>query len=205
MTTLNTLNNTVTLTQVQLSQVIEQLEQLLFCDLVMTYNNMAENNHYERIFENDECNLNNIFLTPYDAIRQTNHDGYNENDDYFVFNGYGHACSFSYQLVQDENCPIDIEEIAQWIVDNDSYSEYDIEVTTSDDMYNAILDNLEDASSLDDIVSVAEYLGLTVEDFDSNNESPADYENSIINDIMNHIHSDFELLSNAAEFMKLDV
>lgn len=145
---MTTLNNTTTLAQVQLSQVIEQLEQLLFCDLVMTYNDMAENNHYERIFENDEDNLNNIFLTPYDAIRQTNHDGYNENDDYFVFNGYGHACSFSYQLVQDENCPIDIEELAQWIVDNDLFNEYDIEVTTLDDMLASIEDNITDDSNM---------------------------------------------------------
>ena len=199
------MKNNTAIVKVQLQQVIEQLEQILFCDLVMTYNDFAEVNHYERIFDNDEDNLNNLFLTPYDAIMQTNHKDYNENDDYFVFNGYGHAVSFSYQLVQDDNCPIDIEEIAQWIVNNDLYNDYDIEVTTLDDMYNAILDNLEDTNSLDDIINVAEYLGLTVEEFDSNNESPADYENSVINDITNHIHSDFELLSIAVEFMKLDV
>lgn len=203
MTTLNTVT-TNTLAQVQISQVIEQLEQLLFCDLVMTYNDMANAFSYDRIYDNDECTLNELFSTPYDAIRQTNHDGYNDNDEYFTFNGYGNLVSFSYHPMATD-CPIDIEELAKWIVDNDLFNDYDIEVTTLDDMYNAILDNLEDANSLDDIIDVAEYLGLTVDEFDSNNESPADYESNIINDITNHIHSDFELLSNAAEFMKLDV
>ena len=143
-----TTSNTTTLAKVQLQQVIEQLEQILFCDLVMTYNDFAEVNHYERIFDNDEESLNNIFLTPYDAIMQTNHKDYNENDDYFVFNGYGHAVSFSYQLVQDDNCPIDIEELAQWIVDSDSYSDYDIEVTTLEDMLASIEDNINDADLL---------------------------------------------------------
>lgn len=146
MTTL--LNNTTTLAQAQLSQVIEQLEQLLFCDLVMTYNGFAEVNHYERIFDNDEESLNNIFLTPYDAIMQTNHKDYNENDDYFVFNGYGHAVSFSYQLVQDDNSPIDIEELSQWIVDNELFSEYSIEVTTLEDMLASIEDNITDDENM---------------------------------------------------------
>lgn len=201
MTTL--LNNTVTLAQVQLSQVISSISDMDNDTTISLYNDMADSNGYERIYDNDEYTLNELFMTPYDAIRQTNNKDYNDNDNYFTFNGYGHAISFDYRL--QDNSPIDIEELAQWIIDNDSYSEYDIEVTTLDDMYNAILDNLEDTSSLDDIVSIAEYLGLTVDEFDSNNESPADYESNIINDITNHIHSDFELLSIAAEFMKLDV
>lgn len=155
-------SNINTLAQVQLSQVIEQLEQLLFCDLVMTYNDFAEVNHYERIFDNDEENLNNIFLTPYDAIMQTNHKDYNENDDYFVVNGYGHACSFSYQLVQDDNCPIDIEELAQWIVDNDLFNDYDIEVTTLDDMLASIEDNITDNKYL--LSKLADYLGQSLND-----------------------------------------
>ena len=155
---MTTVNNT-TLAAIQLSQVIEQLEQLLFCDLVMTYNDYAEVNHYERIFDNDEDNLNNIFLTPYDVIMQTNHKDYNENDDYFVFNGYGHAVSFSYQLVQDDNCPIDIEELAQWIVDNELFNDYDIEVTTLDDMLASIEDNITDDEHL--LKTAINYLGVS--------------------------------------------
>ena len=200
--TKTTSNNTVTLTQVQLQQVIEQLKQ----DdntLLQAYSEYASNNNYDSVYDNDDESINMMFADSHEALRAAFYGDYNHSHAYFTFNGYGNLQSFEY--LDDDNSPIDIEELAQWIVDSDSYSEYNIEVTTLDDMYNAILDNLEDTNSLDDIINVAEYLGLTVEEFDSNNESPADYESDIINDIMNHIHSDFELLSIAVEFMKLDV
>ena len=195
-------NNTVTLAQVQLQQVIEQLKQD-DSTLLQAYSGYASNNGYDSVYDNDELILDDMFTSHYDAIRSAFYGDYNPSHAYFTFNGYGNLQSFEY-LISD-NSPIDIEELAQWIVDNELFNDYDIEVTTLDDMYNCILDNLEDANSLDDIIDVAEYLGLTVDEFDSNNESPADYESNIINDITNHIHSDFELLSNAAEFMNLDV
>ena len=198
MTTLNT----ATLPQVQISQVIEQLKQD-DSTLLQAYSEYASNNGYDSVYDNDDDSINMMFTDSHDALRAAFYGDYNPSHAYFTFNGYGNLQSFEY-LISD-NSPIDIEELSQWIVDNDLFNDYNIEVTTLDDMYSTILDNLEDASSLDDIVSVAEYLGLTVKDFDSNNESPADYESDIINDIMNHTHSDFELLSIAVEIMKLDV
>ena len=198
MTTLNT----ATLPQVQISQVIEQLKQD-DSTLLQAYSEYASNNGYDSVYDNDDDSINMMFTDSHDALRAAFYGDYNPSHAYFTFNGYGNLQSFEY-LISD-NSPIDIEELSQWIVDNDLFNDYNIEVTTLDDMYSTILDNLEDTSSLDDIVSVAEYLGLTVKDFDSNNESPADYESDIINDIMNHTHSDFELLSIAVEIMKLDV
>ena len=195
-------SNTTTLAQLYLSQVIEQLKQD-DSTLLQAYSEYASNNGYDSVYDNDDESINMMFADSHEALRAAFYGDYNHSHAYFTFNGYGNLQSFEY--LDSENSPIDIEELAQWIVDNDLFNEYNIEVTTLDDMYNAILDNLEDASSLDDIINVAEHLGLTVEDFDSNSESPADYECNVINDIMNHIHSDFELLSNAAEFMKLDV
>lgn len=191
-----------TLTSVQISQVIEQLKQD-DSTLLQAYSEYAADNNYDSVFDNDYESINMMCTDSYDAIRSAFYGDYNPSHAYFTFNGYGNLQSFEY-LISD-NSPIDIEELAQWIVDNDLFNEYHIEVTTLDDMYNAILDNLEDVSSLDDIINVAEYLGLTVEDFDSNNESPADYESNIINDITNHIHSDFELLSITLGYMNLEV
>ena len=139
MKTLNT-----DLAAIQLSQVIEQLEDLLFCDLVMTYNDYASHNSYDMIYDNDENTINEMYTNAYDAVRATNHKGYNDNDDYFTYDGYGLMSSFSYQLVQDDNCPIDVEELAQWLIDEDKLSEYDIAVTTLDDMLASIEDNISD-------------------------------------------------------------
>lgn len=136
------INNT--LAAVQLNQVIEQLEQLLFCDLVMTYNDYASHNGYELIHDNDEENINTLFETPYDAAQAVVYGKYNPSDDYVTLDGYSNAVSFSYQLIQDDNCPIDISELAQWLINEDKLSDYDITVTTLDDMLVSIEDNITD-------------------------------------------------------------
>lgn len=153
MTTLNK-----DLAAVQLTQVIEQLEDLLFCDLVMTYNDYASNNGYELIYYNDENTISEMFTDAYDAVKITNNKGYNLNDDYFVYNGYGLMSSFSYQLIQDDNCPIDIRVLAQWLISEDKLSEYDITVTTLEDMLASIEDNITDDESL--LNTVCQYLHL---------------------------------------------
>lgn len=134
------------LAAIQLNQVIEQLEQLLFCDLVMTYNDYASHNGYELIHDNDEENVNTLFDTPYDAAQAVVYGKYNPSDDYVMLDGYSNAVSFSYHPIQDDNCPIDISELAQWLISEDKLSEYDIAVTTLEDMLASIEDNISDDS-----------------------------------------------------------
>lgn len=141
---MNTLNKDLAATQ--LSQVIEQLEQLLFCDLVMTYNDYASHNHYELIHDNDEENINTLFDTPYETVQAVVYGKYNPSDDYVTLDGYSNAISFSYHPIQDDNCPIDVSELAQWLIDEDKLSDYDITVTTLDDMLASIEDNIADDS-----------------------------------------------------------
>lgn len=132
------------LAALQLNQVIEQLEGLLFCDLVMTYNDYASHNGYELIHDNDEENINTLFSTPYDAAQAVVYGKYNPNDDYVMLDGYSNAVSFSYQLIQDDNCPIDISELAEWLISEDKLADYDITVTTIEDILASIEDNITD-------------------------------------------------------------
>lgn len=191
MTTLNT----TTLAKVQLQQVIEQLEQLLFCDLVMTYNSYASANYYELIHDNDEENINTLFDTPYDTAKAIVYGKYNPNDDYVMLDGYANAVSFSYQLVQDDNCPIDIEELAQWIVDNDLFNDYDIEVTTLDDMLASIEDNITDDENM--LYKLIDYLGNNI--LKTSEYAIADVMNEVsgydynqLNDIILHLNINYE-------------
>lgn len=92
----------------------------------MTYNDYVSHNGYEMIYDNDEQTINEMYTNAYDAVRVTNHEGYNDNDDYFVYNGYGLMSSFSYQLIQDDNCPIDVSELAEWLISEDKLAYYDI-------------------------------------------------------------------------------
>lgn len=148
------------LAAIQLNQVIEQLEDLLFCDLVMTYNDYASANHYELIHDNDEENINTLFDTPYETAQAVVYGKYNPNDDYVTLDGYSNAVSFSYQPIQDDNCPIDVSELAQWLINEDKLSEYDITVTTLDDMLASIEDNISDDSNM--FLELSKLLSLKV-------------------------------------------
>lgn len=189
------LNNTATLASNQLSQVIEQISEMSNDDTISLYNDMADSNGYDRIYDNDEYTLNELFMTPYDAIRQTNNKDYNDNDNYFTFNGYGHAISFDYRL--QDNSPIDIEELAQWIIDNELYNEYDIEVTTLDDMLASIEDNITDDENL--TYKLANYINESYDSDDSVNDVAQwcivtlyDYDYNQLNDIITLLGIDYE-------------
>ena len=192
MTTL--LNNTVTLAQVQLSQVIEHFKQD-DSSLLQAYSEYASNNGYESVYDNDEDSINMMFTDSHDAIRAAFYGDYNPSDAYFTFNGYGNLQSFEY-LVSD-NSPIDLEGLSQWIIDNESYSDYDIEVTTLDDMLASIEDNITDDETMtykladyinesydsDDVVSdVAQWCIVTLYDYDYNQ----------LNDIITLLGIDYE-------------
>lgn len=154
MTTLN-IN---TLAAIQLSQVIEQLNSIDDDVLVSTYNEYASSNGYEHISYNDEDTINNNLRSAYDAIQAAQYGEYNANHEYFIFNGSGNLVSFNYP--KDDNSPIDIEELSQWIVDNDFYNEYDIKVTTLDDMLASIEDNINDDGYI--LSKLADYLGQSL-------------------------------------------
>ena len=150
-----TSNNTVTLAQVQLNQVIEQLKQD-DSTLLQAYSEYASNNGYGSVCDNDDDSINMMFSDPHDAIRSAFYGDYNPSHAYFTLNGYGNLQSFEY--LDDDNSPIHIEELAQWIVDNDSYNDYDIEVTTLDDMLASIEDNITDDEMV--LNRVCQYLRL---------------------------------------------
>ena len=189
------------LASIQLTQTIEQLENLLFCDLVMTYNDYADAMSYERIHDNDEQVLNEVFSNPYDAIMKTNNEHYSDNDDYFVFNGYGYAISFSYQLVQDDNCPIDIEELAQWLINEDKLADYDISVTTLDDMLASIEDNISDDENL--LKTAINYLGVST--MYKGDVKLTDYNQYLIDSVMDEIkYTDFETIKGVIDRLGID-
>ena len=178
MTTLNK-----DLAAVQLSQVIEQLEQLLFCDLVMTYNDYASHNGYELIHDNDEDNVNTLFNTPYEAAQAVVYGKYNPSDDYVTLDGYSNAISFSYHPIQDDNCPIDISELAQWLISEDKLADYDITVTTLDDMLDSIEDNITDDSEL--LKIAINYLGVST--MTKGDDKVTDYIQYLIDSVMDEI------------------
>lgn len=150
-------NNTTTLAQVQLNQVIKQLKQD-DSNLLQAYSEYASNNSYDSVYDNDDDSINMMFENTHDALRSAFYGDYNPSHAYFTFNGYGNLQSFEY--LDCDKSPIDIEELSQWIVDNDLFNDYDIEVTTLDDMLASIEDNITDDSEL--LYKLIDYLGNNI-------------------------------------------
>ena len=189
MTTLNT----NTLAKVQLNQVIEQLNELNNDDTIDIYNKYADAMSYERIYDNDEMTLNEVFSTPYDAIKQTNNFLYKDHENYFTFNGYGHAISFDYRLC--DNSPIDIEELAQWLLNEDILDRYNITVTILDSMLASIEDNITDDENM--LYKLIDYLGNNI--LKTSEYAIADVMNEVsyydynqLNDIIIHLNINYE-------------
>lgn len=162
---MTTSNNTTTLAQVQLSQVIEHLKQDDSI-LLQAYSEYASNNGYDSVYDNDDDSINMMFADSHDAIRAAFYGDYNPSHAYFTFNGYGNLQSFEY--LDSDNSPIDIEELAQWIIDNDLFNEYNIEVTTLDDMLASIEDNITDDENL--TYKLANYINESYDSDDSVND-----------------------------------
>lgn len=141
---------------VLLNQVIGQLKEINEPTLMQAHNDYCQTLGYEdELFYNDEYEINSNFDSAFDVLRNLQH--YNLSDDYFYFHN-GNLISFSY--LTSENSPITFSELAQWIIDNESYNDYNINVMTLDDKYNAVLDHINDIDSVASIQSLLSYLNI---------------------------------------------
>lgn len=147
-----------TLAAIQLSQVINQLTDLADYELIAIHNDYCEvnNDSYNHIIDNDNEAIDSMFDSPSEAIRAAIFGDYHSSHNYFILDGYANLVSFNY--ASDDNCPIDISELAQWLIDEDKLGEYDITVTTLDDMLASIEDNITDDEML--LNTVCKYLHL---------------------------------------------
>lgn len=186
-------NTNNTLAAIQLSQVIEQLKEMSDSSLQVCHNNYCIELGYEdEVYDNDEYNINEHFNTPFEALLSIQH--YNLSDDYFYFHN-GNLISFNY--LTGEDSPITFSELAQWLINEDKLSDYDIEVTTLEDMLASIEDNITD----DEIMTfkLADYIN---EDYDADDVASDvaqwcvvtlyDYDYNQLNDIINYLGINYQ-------------
>lgn len=84
------------------------------------------------IYENTEDVLNELFSRPSDAIRAIYFGDYTFNDPYFYFNGYANIQSV-YSLIRDTNSIVSLKELADWLIEDERYENYDFEIDIDDD------------------------------------------------------------------------
>ena len=200
-------NTNKDLAAIKLNQVIEQLEGYDTEVMVNIYNQYADAMRYERINDNDEHTINDLYSSPYDALLAASYGDYNPNHDYFVYDGYNNLSSFNF--ADDDNSPIDISELAQWLINEDKLSEYSITVTTIEDMLASIEDSISDDEHM--LHSLMDYLNIGY-DIDKVSLLGADYETSLIGDcmyvlegsVMDKTQDIYEKLVNVTEYLGIN-
>lgn len=155
MTTLNK-----DLSALQLSQVINQLTDLADYEIIAIHNDYCEanNDSYNHIIDNDDEAIDSMFDSPSEAMRAARLGDYNHSHNYFILDGYTDLVSFNYTT--DDNSPIDTSELAQWLINEDKLAEYDITVTTIDDMLASIEYNIRDDENM--LLELSKLLSLKV-------------------------------------------
>lgn len=185
------------LAAIQLSQVIEQLKQD-DSNLLQAYSEYSAENGYDSVYDNDDDSINRMFENTHDALRAAFYGDYNPSHAYFTFNGYGNLQSFEY--LDSDSSPIDVEELAQWLINEDKLSEYDITVTTLDDMLASIEDNITDNSEL--LKTAINYLGVST--MIKGDDKVTDYNQYLIDSVMDEIrYTDYENIKSVID--RLDI
>ena len=181
------------LAAIQLNQVIEQLKQDDSI-LMQSYCDYSAENGFDSVYDNDEDSINMMFDNTHDALRAAFYGDYNPSHDYFTFNGYGNLQSFEY--LDSDSSPIDVSELAQWLINEDKLSEYDITVTTVDDMLASIEDNITDDSEL--LNTAINYLGVST--MIKGDNKVTDYNQYLVDSVMDEIrYTDYESIKSVID------
>lgn len=113
--------------------LINQMNEMDEEDVLYIWNDYAYDCRPDDvIYENEEDVLNDLFSRPSDAIRAINYGDYHFNDPWFYFNGYGNIQSV-YSLIDDENSIVCLDELAEWLIEDERYENYDFEIDDDDD------------------------------------------------------------------------
>lgn len=96
-------------------QLIDELENMSTSDAIYLGNEIRDNNRYERLYENNEENINEVLdgWSPWDIIN-VDYDGYS---DFFTFDGY------DIDFTDDVWYDLETDEVAEAILDG-GYSRY---------------------------------------------------------------------------------
>lgn len=107
-----------------LDKIKEAIEDLVNSDKVEMWNQYCENNNYwDEYIEYNDPNILMCGLEPEEIIRRIDKEGnYSLNDSYCTIDNSGEYVSFYY--VEDDNSPFDIEELAEYVYNNEDAMGY---------------------------------------------------------------------------------
>lgn len=115
-------------------KIIEKIGVMETEHVIALWNECIEYTGYtdDRVYENGEDFFNEMFRNPYDAAMGVAFGNWRCSDRYVVFNGYANVESFQYW--QDSNSPIDVDVLAEWLMENpDKAAEIGVEDNEEDE------------------------------------------------------------------------
>lgn len=100
-----------------LERITEVLNDLSDYELIDVHNRYCENNNYMDDYIDYMSEIDCMFsgMSATELLSKIDFDNFDVNNNYFVYTIYG-LVSFDY--VDDDNCPICIDEIASYILNN---------------------------------------------------------------------------------------
>lgn len=110
------------------NQIIEVLENMSMPDLVQVHNEYCNAANYPDnwVYSMEEFDEIMSGSSPWEIARTCFYGDFRPCDDWFTFNGYANIDTFDY--LAEENCPIYIDDIASYILENeDSLNNGEIE------------------------------------------------------------------------------
>ena len=151
------------------NSVIDYLRSVDLDDLVDVWNVYCSevDNFDEEIYPNDDATLDEMFPSAYKFARSAKYGDYDFRHDYFTFNGYGNIVSFNY--LDDDNCPIDLDGLADWFIENgDSDLEIDSDFLQGEflDEYFPNSDDYDKAMYIADNLSESEPIDYLMDEWD---------------------------------------
>lgn len=124
-------------------EIMNKLENLAFDTLVYLWNDyVREENMSDEIFNVNDEDLEMLSKGLIETLNCIRCGDFSFNDDYFSLDEYDNYVSFN--RLSDTNCPIDLDELADWLTEDDNFENY-TELDLSD-----FLDELEEEEESDD-------------------------------------------------------
>lgn len=124
-----------------LEKIEEAIADLDDGEKVALWNEYCEaNNYYDDLIEYNDIDELLYGLKPSEVLNKVDLSNYNDYDKYCAYNGSGELYSFDY--VDDDDSPFDLDSVAQWIRDNEDACGYlDEDDLTNHFNYNSFVDN----------------------------------------------------------------
>ena len=99
-------------------EIVETIKKMDNAKVINLWNECVEEKSYpySTIYTNN-CAFFNTFFMPFDAVCAVMHGNYNEEDNYVIIDEHDNVQSFNNW--DDEKSPVDIDILANWLLENE--------------------------------------------------------------------------------------